>query len=60
MRLEQIHGGWAAVGDGWAVFGSSEEEATLRFEEAERKHREIDARPIEEAELQADAEARSA
>lgn len=55
MRLEQIHGGWAAVGEGWAVFGSSEEEATLRFEEAERKHREIDARPIEEAEPQADA-----
>ena len=60
MRLEQIHGGWAAVGDGWAVFGSSEEEATLRFEEAERKHREINARPIEGAEPQADAEARSA
>jgi hypothetical protein len=62
MRLEQIHGGWAAVGDGWAVFGSSEEEATLRFEEAERKHREIDARPIEEEETehQVDAEARSA
>lgn len=60
MRLEQIHGGWAAVGDGWAVFGSSEEEATLRFEEAERKHREIDARPIEETEPQADAKARSA
>jgi hypothetical protein len=60
MRLEQIHGGWAAVGDGWAVFGSSKEEATLRFEEAERKHSEIDARPIEEDQPQANAEARSA
>jgi hypothetical protein len=59
MRLEQIHGGWAAVGDGWAVFGVSEEEATLRFEEAERKHREIDARPIEEDQPQANAEGRS-
>ena len=27
MRLEQIQGGWAAVSDGWAVFGPSEEEA---------------------------------
>ena len=60
MRLEQIRMGWAAVGDGWAVFGSSEEEATLRFEEAERKHQEISARTAEESEPREDAEARSA
>jgi hypothetical protein len=54
MRLEQIQGGWAAVGDGWAVFGSSEEEATLRFEEAERKHHEISARAVEDAGPQED------
>jgi hypothetical protein len=50
MKLVQVRVGWAAVGDGWAVFGSSEEEATLRFEEAERKHQEINARPVEETE----------
>jgi len=60
MRLEQIHGGWAAVEDGWAVFGSSEEEATHRFKEAERKHQEISARTAEESESRDDAEARSA
>lgn len=47
---------WGRLG----VFGSSEEEATQRFEEAERKHHEIEARPVEEAEPQANAEARSA
>jgi hypothetical protein len=60
MRLVAIQGGWAAVGDGWAVFGSSEEEATLRFEEAERKHQEISARPVEEGQRGEDVEARSA
>jgi hypothetical protein len=60
MRLEQVQGGWAAIGDGWAVIGSSKEEATLRYEEAERKHREISARPIEKDEPQTDTEARSA
>lgn len=44
MRLEQVKGGWAAIGDGWAVFAPTEDEATERFTEAERKHREIDER----------------
>jgi hypothetical protein len=51
VRLEQVREGWAAVGDGWAVFGTSKEEATLRFEEAERKHQEIRARAVEEADI---------
>lgn len=44
MRLERVREGWAAIGDGWAVFAPTEDEAKDRFAEAERKHREIDAR----------------
>jgi hypothetical protein len=36
-----IRGGWAALGRGWAVFGRTEQEATDRFHDAERKHHEI-------------------
>jgi hypothetical protein len=44
MRLERVKGGWAAIGDGWAVFAPTEDEAKERFAEAERKHQEIDGR----------------
>jgi hypothetical protein len=44
MHLERVREGWAAIGEGWAVFAPTEDEAKERFAEAERKHREIDAR----------------
>jgi hypothetical protein len=44
-RLVPIKSGWAAVGDGWAVHGTTQEEARQLFEAAEKKHQEIDARP---------------
>ena len=43
-KLLPIKGGWAAVGQGWAVFGESKDEAISNFESAERKHREISKR----------------
>lgn len=46
MRLEQVKGGWAAVGDGWAVIAPTEDEAAELFAAAERKHREIDEREL--------------
>lgn len=46
MKLERVKGGWAAVGDGWAVFGATEDEAAERFAEAEHKHEEIDERDL--------------
>jgi hypothetical protein len=46
MRLMQVKNGWAALGDGWAVFAPTEEEAVRRFTEAEHKHREIDERDL--------------
>ena len=40
-RLVEVKNGWAAVGDYWAVFGNTVEDATSKFREAERKHEEI-------------------
>jgi len=45
-QLYEVKGGWHARGDGWSVFGRTREEAIKRYEEAERRHREIDARPL--------------
>jgi hypothetical protein len=44
--LKPIKNGWAAFGDGWAVHGHTREEAIQKFREAERRYREIDARPL--------------
>lgn len=44
-KLQQIKNGWAAIGQGWAVHAPTQEEALRKFEEAERKHQEIAARP---------------
>lgn len=52
MRLEQVKGGWAALGEGWAVFAPTQDEAAERFAEAERKHREIDERASAPSELE--------
>lgn len=43
-RLMKIKSGWAAVGQGWAVHGLTEEDARREFAEAERRHAEIDKR----------------
>lgn len=44
--LRPIKAGWAAYGDGWAVHGETEHEALERYAAAERKHAEIEARPV--------------
>ncbi len=50
VDLRPIKGGWAALGDGWAVHGKTKEEAVRLFHEAMERHREIDARPIKTVE----------
>ena len=44
-RIEEVRGGYAALGDGWAVVAASPDEARKRFRDAERVHQEIAARP---------------
>jgi hypothetical protein len=44
-KIVNVRGGWAAVGHGWVVVGSSPEDAQTRYWDAERKHEEIAARP---------------
>ena len=39
-----IKEGWAALGDGWAVFGATKEEAEERYYDAEAQHAKIMAR----------------
>lgn len=36
--LMPIKGGWAALGDGWAVFGESKDDAIKKFRQAESRH----------------------
>ena len=43
--LQPIKNGWAARGEGWAVAGGTRQEALEKYAEAERLHREIEARP---------------
>ena len=43
--LIQIYKGWAAHGDGWAVHGTTREEAIENYWKAEQRHREILAMP---------------
>ena len=43
-KLVEVKNGWAAVGDYWAVFGNTEEDAVSKFREAEQKHEEISKR----------------
>ncbi len=45
-RLVAVKNGWLAVGDGWAAHGLSEAEAIKEFEQAEVRHKEIDARQL--------------
>lgn len=43
--LMKIKTGWLAKAGGWAVEGPTKEAAKRAYVEAERRHREIDARP---------------
>ncbi len=47
LDSKPIKGGWAILGDGWAVHGKTEEEAVRLYHEAIERHKEIDARPVE-------------
>lgn len=43
--VRPIKGGWAASGRGWAVHGSTQEEALQKFYAAAEQHKVIAARP---------------
>ena len=43
-KIVSVRAGWAAVGDGWAVFGHSRDGAVAAFEAAARKHEELVSR----------------
>lgn len=47
-KLTEVRGGWAAVGQGWAVFASTRDDAVREYVEAEQRHREIAARPTQD------------
>ena len=51
--LRKIKGGWAALGDGWAVHGATREEAVQRYYTAAELRVEISQRPDPTAGLQA-------
>lgn len=42
--IRSIKNGWAAVGNGWAVFAQSRTEAIEKYREAEQTHAELAAR----------------
>jgi predicted nuclease with RNAse H fold len=44
--LLKIKSGWLAKAGGWAVEGPTKEAAMRAYRAAERRHREIDARPM--------------
>lgn len=44
--LYQIKAGWAAQGKRWAVHAATKDEVLRKFEEAEKEHEEIKARPL--------------
>ncbi len=46
-QLVEIKDGWAALGEGWAVFGKTPEDALERYLAADEKHAEIRARDTE-------------
>ncbi len=45
LALQPIKNGWSAVGNGWAVHGSSPDEARRKFDEALKRHAMIEGRP---------------
>ena len=47
VDVRPVKGGWAALGDGWAVHGETVEEAVRLYHEAVKRHREMDARAVE-------------
>lgn len=47
-KLVEIKDGWAALGDGWAVFGATPDDARQRYVAADEKHAELRARTLEQ------------
>ncbi len=45
-KIKQIKNGWAALGDGWAVFGRDPDDARAKFADAERQHAVIRSRVV--------------
>lgn len=45
-RLVEIKDGWAALGEGWAVFGKTPDDVLKRYVAAAEKHAELRARTI--------------
>ena len=45
-QIRKIEGGWAAVGNGFAVFGKTSDEAREKFRKAEERHKEIMGRTV--------------
>ncbi len=43
-KVVSVRAGWAAIGDGWAVFAKSRDEALAAFAAATRKHEELAGR----------------
>ena len=43
-KIVQVKVGWAALGNYWAVFGATREEAIEKFREAEERHKMIASR----------------
>ena len=43
-KLVTVRGGWAAVGNGWAVIAPSRDGAVAAFDAAARKHQELAGR----------------
>lgn len=43
--VQQISDGWQAHGDGWAVYGATQEEALKNYWKAVQRHKEILALP---------------
>lgn len=43
--IREIKGGWAALGDGWAVHARTKDEAIRRYNSAVEKRTEISRRP---------------
>ena len=60
--VQQIYDGWQAHGDGWAVYGATQEEAIENYWKAVQRHKEILALPpwYKQVEAQAEREERYA
>jgi len=56
VAIHKVRGGWAALGDGWAVHAPTRSDALRRYNEVEARNAIIDARPIDTAAEHASAD----